>query len=191
MIKTSRSTATDNCTLSLTVQYLVSYTSLTNFLLFFNIFSIPQRCVNARIHLLRTPPLSVCALTVVGTVYVFEVGLLIVEKGIVPNSKCVPPFVFSLSVRFALVLITALRRRVLPPSGTIASLRWNRCPHAHCRHSFSLSSHPSLSRRTTSPYRGPSLAAADADKNLDDVMCIPAPWDAEALEQFHPGTTPH
>jgi hypothetical protein len=42
-----------------------------------------------------------------------------------------------------------------------------------------------------SPSRRSSLATADANQNLDDVMCIPAPWDAEALEQFHPGTAPH
>lgn len=29
------------------------------------------------------------------------------------------------------------------------------------------------------------LRDARADKNLDDVPRIPAPWDAEALEQFH------
>jgi serine/threonine-protein kinase ULK/ATG1 len=29
------------------------------------------------------------------------------------------------------------------------------------------------------------LRDARADKNLDDVARIPAPWDAEALEQFH------
>ena len=34
------------------------------------------------------------------------------------------------------------------------------------------------------------LRDARADKNLDDVARIPAPWDAEALEQFHRGTTP-
>jgi hypothetical protein len=33
-----------------------------------------------------------------------------------------------------------------------------------------------------SPSRGPSLATADANENIDDVVCIPAPWDAEALE---------
>jgi len=32
------------------------------------------------------------------------------------------------------------------------------------------------------------LRDARADKNLDDVARIPAPWDAEALEQFHRGT---
>jgi hypothetical protein len=38
-----------------------------------------------------------------------------------------------------------------------------------------------------SPSRGPSVATADVNKNLDDIMIvrIPAPWDAEALEQFH------
>jgi len=35
------------------------------------------------------------------------------------------------------------------------------------------------------------LRDARADKNLDDVARIPAPWDAEALEQFHRGTAPH
>ncbi|KAH9053166.1 kinase-like protein [Lactarius vividus] len=35
------------------------------------------------------------------------------------------------------------------------------------------------------------LRDARADKNLDDVARIPAPWDAEALEQFHRGTPPH
>ena len=35
------------------------------------------------------------------------------------------------------------------------------------------------------------LRDARADKNLDDVARIPAPWDAEALEQFHRGTSPH
>jgi hypothetical protein len=44
---------------------------------------------------------------------------------------------------------------------------------------------------TTFPSRGLSLATAGTNKNLDDVMCIPVPWDAEALEQFHPGTAPH
>jgi len=34
------------------------------------------------------------------------------------------------------------------------------------------------------------LRDARADKNLDDVARIPAPWDAEALEQFHRGTPP-
>lgn len=33
------------------------------------------------------------------------------------------------------------------------------------------------------------LRDARADKNLDDVARIPAPWDAEALEQFHRATT--
>ena len=33
------------------------------------------------------------------------------------------------------------------------------------------------------------LRDARADKNLDDVARIPAPWDAEALEQFHRTTT--
>jgi hypothetical protein len=50
-----------------------------------------------------------------------------------------------------------------------------------------LSSHPSPFHWTTSPSRGPSLATVDADKNLDDVVRIPARWDAIALEQFHPG----
>ena len=57
--------------------------------------------------------------------------------------------------------------------------------------SFSLYLAPILVLWTTSPSRGPSLATADADKNLGDVAHIPAPWDAEALEQFHPGTAPH
>ena len=35
------------------------------------------------------------------------------------------------------------------------------------------------------------LRDARADKNLDDVARIPAPWDAEALEQFHRGIAPH
>lgn len=35
------------------------------------------------------------------------------------------------------------------------------------------------------------LRDARADKNLDDVARIPAPWDAEALEQFHRGSAPH
>ncbi|KAF8259755.1 other/ULK/ULK protein kinase [Lactarius quietus] len=39
--------------------------------------------------------------------------------------------------------------------------------------------------------KGERLRDARADKNLDDVARIPAPWDAEALEQFHRGTTPH
>jgi len=34
------------------------------------------------------------------------------------------------------------------------------------------------------------LRDARADKNLDDVARIPAPWDAEALEQFHRETAP-
>lgn len=29
------------------------------------------------------------------------------------------------------------------------------------------------------------LKDARADKNLDDVPRIPAPWDAEALQEFH------
>ncbi|KAH9997071.1 kinase-like protein [Russula vinacea] len=33
------------------------------------------------------------------------------------------------------------------------------------------------------------LRDARADKNLDDVARIPAPWDAEALEQFHRGAS--
>ncbi|KAF8502634.1 hypothetical protein F5888DRAFT_1867499 [Russula emetica] len=48
--------------------------------------------------------------------------------------------------------------------------------------SFSLYLAPILVLWTTSPSRGPSLATADADKNLGDVAHIPAPWDAEALE---------
>jgi serine/threonine-protein kinase ULK/ATG1 len=35
------------------------------------------------------------------------------------------------------------------------------------------------------------LRDAHADKNLDDVVRIPAPWDAEAFELFHRGTAPH
>jgi hypothetical protein len=35
------------------------------------------------------------------------------------------------------------------------------------------------------------LRDARADKNLDDVPRIPAPWDAEALEQFHRATASH
>jgi serine/threonine-protein kinase ULK/ATG1 len=34
------------------------------------------------------------------------------------------------------------------------------------------------------------LRDARADKNLDDVARIPAPWDAEALEQFHREAAP-
>jgi len=35
------------------------------------------------------------------------------------------------------------------------------------------------------------LRDARADKNLDDVARIPAPWDAEALQQFHRATASH
>ena len=34
---------------------------------------------------------------------------------------------------------------------------------------------------TTSQSRGPSLATADANKNLDDVMCIPCAMDVETI----------
>jgi serine/threonine-protein kinase ULK/ATG1 len=47
-----------------------------------------------------------------------------------------------------------------------------------------------LSRAHGMPTRE-RLRDARADKNLDDVARIPAPWDAEALEQFHRGTSPH
>jgi serine/threonine-protein kinase ULK2 len=35
------------------------------------------------------------------------------------------------------------------------------------------------------------LRDARADKNLDDVTRIPAPWDAEALQQFHRAPESH
>jgi hypothetical protein len=44
-----------------------------------------------------------------------------------------------------------------------------------------LSSHPSPFHWTTSQSRGSSLVTAVANKNLDDVMCIPALWDVEAV----------
>jgi hypothetical protein len=69
----------------------------------------------------------------------------------------------------------------------IASLGWDSCPHARCRHSFSLSSHPSPFHWTTvrSPSRRPSSGTANVDKSLGDVTHIPARWDTKALEQWH------
>src|SRR6266576_2232989 len=96
-------------------------------------------------------------------------------------------FCFSPSVWFALIA-TPLRLRVMSPSATTASLRWDHCPHASCPHS---SSHPSPFHWTTTPSRGPALAAADADKNLCDVARLLAQGDAKALEQFYPRTAPH
>ena len=39
--------------------------------------------------------------------------------------------------------------------------------------------------------RSPILATAYVDKHLDDLVCIPAPWDIDTLRQFHPETALH
>jgi hypothetical protein len=67
--------------------------------------------------------------------------------------------------------MATLRLRVTYPLTTTASLWWDHCPHARCRHSFSLHLTPFLFTGRC-PSRGPSLATADANKNLDDVMGI-------------------
>jgi hypothetical protein len=126
----------------------------------------------------------------IGMVYVFIAGVLLVKEGIASNSE----YVLLLFSRFCVIHSLThrhLRLRDTSSSTTTASLRWDHCPNARCDHSFSLSSHSSPFHWTTSPSRGLSLATADADKNLDDVVYIPAPWDAEVLEQFHRGTAPH
>jgi hypothetical protein len=141
-------------------------------------------------------PRRLVPLTVVGTVYVFKVGLLLVEEGAASNSKCI-------LLLFYPFLCDSLSHSLPPPCvcGFVPLCDYRLTPHyggtavhtqhARCRHSFSLSSHPTSFHWATSPSRGPSSATADANMNLGDVAQIPARWDAEALEQFHPETAPH
>jgi hypothetical protein len=128
MIKPSRSTATDSRTLS---QSLVSYTPLTFFLYLGAVLSITlvSTCSGHWHRSRRLGPLSKDGLGIRGQPPSRE--------GHRVQFEVCSPFVFSLSVCFALALIAALRLRVLSRSATIASLRRNRCPHARYRHSFS------------------------------------------------------
>jgi hypothetical protein len=161
MIKPSRSMATDSCTLSLTIQSLVSYTLLTIFLHFFYTSALCYRSdlLAPAIDLadsglsvsIRGQPLPGRG----GHRVKFELRSPFVSRFLCdPHS--LPPCVCTLRPRAP--------RRLRPRHG----------PHARCRHSFSLSSHLSPFHWMTSPSRGASLATVDANENLDDVMCITA-----------------
>jgi hypothetical protein len=106
-----------------------------------------------------------------------EVSLLLVEEGSASNSKCVLLLFLALCVIRTHRHPASARNVPLGDYGLVTVGPLSTRP-------FSLSSHPSSFHWTTSPSRGPSLATADADKNLGDIARIFEPWDAEALEQF-------
>lgn len=131
MIKPGRSTATDSCELSLTIQ--LSYTLLTVFLLFLYISAVLTFVSTYSRHRpRRLGPLSKGGLCIRGQPLPNRGGHRIQFE------------VLSLRLLFLVFCVIHTHRHlrlcVTSPSATTASLRWDRCPPARCCHSFSHSS---------------------------------------------------